>query len=157
MIDPQTPAAAAPLLDPAQLAALTQEIDKLYKLLATAVTAGGAGFVGSKALEVLKRSTKIKLIEQTSTTRAKQIAGVLMAFAASLGVSFSVAYSAGGDLMIGIHGLTAASLAGHVSKFLATWLAQQVWYETVIKPPAPLIVAPIPGTATASISPSPKG
>ena len=149
MWDPQTASTAVPL--PAeQIQQLVAVVDKLHNLIATALSAGGAGFVGSKLLETVKNSQQFRFLQHTSSTRAKQLAGGIMAFVTSLGVGFAAAWSTNGDLNITISGLAAGSIISHAGKFAVTWLAQQIWYQGLIKQPQL-------GTLVAPPPPAPQG
>jgi predicted ferric reductase len=75
--------------------------------------------------------------------RLNRMAGVVIAFCASVGVLFSFDHAAG---VLTISGLTTANLLHVGARFLQQWVYQQGSYRMLVSPPSPGASQPAPPT-----------
>lgn len=87
----------------------------------------GAAYV----LQYLKKSQQFKFLTDSSTARAKALFGFVAAFLTAAGIQFTVSgslFDAGGASVTA----TGITLIG-IKDVLFQWIAQQGWYDLVVK------------------------
>ena len=89
--------------------------------------------ISTLVLQWLKKSRWFPWLTVESQ-KLNRIAGVVIAFAASIGVVATFDHTAG---VLTITGLTLAGLGHGIARFIQQWSYQQAAYRTVVAPPLP--------------------
>ncbi len=115
-----------------QIAGLTASLTQISAFLSH-VSVGGAT---SQALEWAKGKPGINRWWSLLSGRGKAIVGGVLAGLGSLGISavFSHDPQHEGVYILAISGLTAQSIGAHLWSFAQSWVFQQGWYMSLIKP-----------------------
>jgi hypothetical protein len=146
----------------AQVGSLNAALTQISAFLSH-VTIGGAT---SHALEWAKGKPTVAKWWALLGGRGKTIVGAILAALGSLGISavFASDPNQRGVYILTLSGLTAASIGSHLWSFAQSWILQQGWYASIVKPKvvtgiqtpagvAPKPQAPIPVVETAAVTP----
>ena len=125
-----------------QLHALNGYLEQIASFLSH-LTLGGAS---AHAIEWFKAKPSIARVWALLSGRGKVIVTAIFAAIGSLGITIAFTQDAAhpGVYALTISGLTWTSIGQHLWSFVQSWIAQQGWFQVVIKPKAVTGVAAKP-------------
>jgi hypothetical protein len=134
-----------------QVANLTATMTQISAFLSH-VSVGGAT---AHVLEWAKGKPGVSRWWDVLSGRGKVVVGGILAAAGSLGVSAAFSHDASRDgvYTIVLSGLTVPSIGSHLWSFAQSWIMQQGWYASVIKPKS---ITGVPPTTAAGAPAHPQ-
>ncbi len=137
----------------AQIGSLNAALTQISAFLSH-ITIGGAT---SHALEWAKGKPTIAKWWALLGGRGKTIIGAVLAALGSLGISavFASDPDHRGVYVLTLSGLTAASIGSHLWSFAQSWILQQGWYTSIVKPRTVTGIQTAPGTEPKPQAPIP--
>lgn len=124
--------------------------------IASFIQHGTLGASSAHILEWMKGRPKVAWFWNSLSKRSKVWVGAILAFLGSMGVTavFSHDSTAPGVYTIVLSGLTLPSLGQHLWSFVQSWMTQQGYYVSVLKP-KPVTGVEITGTGSGSVAAAP--